>query len=107
MNNKWIKYRECWASGYTQWKYYFLDNLSQNIDEESAKKILLEKIMCPETKSDKFRGFQFEIVDKIPKEDANFMLKNIQASMTHHQQQIEKLQRHMDAINCSNMEDKE
>jgi hypothetical protein len=70
----WIKYRTCWAWGYGQWYYHFVDYIENTRKNSSDMKAMIEELAHNDNGSDKYRGIEWLKVKHPPKE---YMLEQL------------------------------
>ena len=85
----WLKYRDKWASGMkTEWDYY---------DVGSDKQEYIDDFLTEESNkhnwSDKFRGLDYEIIDKPPKEYLVKLIDRLSNTLFCTERRIEKLKK--------------
>lgn len=83
----WIKYRHGWAHGFGSYDYTEIpDNCSQEVLED-----IVEELKSPNWWSDKYRGVQYELVDKPPKEYILGLISGLEVTIEGYNKRILQL----------------
>ena len=89
----WIKYRTKWAWGTDEWVYHPLFYIDQYDKEvlESYSEDFIEDIHQDHNYSDKYRGVDYEVIDKVPLDIIEEKIKRTKGALENKKYELEIL----------------
>jgi len=89
-NYKFLKYRHCWAWGYSKWKYKLIDSYyTEPVNEEEFECNIIDPIKEENNWSDKYRGIEYHVLDELPIDVLGDMAK-CNHNLTKHYAKLDK-----------------
>lgn len=101
---KWLRYKHKWAHGSDcEWTYlrlsdYQYANFFAEGSEQTEEDFIEEYELCSDWNySDKYRGIDYEVVDRAPRKFIEKSIKNAKAMAVHYNEVVKKLTKELES----------